>query len=231
MSRIYKENFKPDCGGWIGWGTKGTAKLEMSGGAVVSRSPWWVDYNHAPPGGGYLHLLFALHTTLGPGARWDYKEWSGINRFVSGGFPLDFTNARVTVRLRGEVELRGAELLFLIQAEVGAKTINYVLNKQPFEITPGWTEQSITLVPDPDQWKCMGSRKQRMDFYGWDDVSLVLKDLNVDIILVLHPLDIRPLDTIEEDPHELRAGIDYPLNRNLLPTGFVMMDEIEIRFA
>ena len=148
MARVYREDFKTDCGGWIGWGMEGTAKLEISGGAVVSRSPWWVDYNHAPPGGGYLHLLFALHTTLRPGNRWDYIELAGINRFVSGGFPRDFTNARITARLKGEVELRGAGNILGSQqsghiAQVGydmycrllSKTVSTLRDEETPEIT------------------------------------------------------------------------------------------------
>ena len=39
--------------------------LPIREGAAWSYGPWWVDYNHAPPGAGYLQLLMCL-STKGP---------------------------------------------------------------------------------------------------------------------------------------------------------------------
>ena len=61
-ARIYVENFEDGPGGWLGWDARGPRRLEFVEGAVLSQGPWWVDSNHAPPGGGYLHLLYCLHT-------------------------------------------------------------------------------------------------------------------------------------------------------------------------
>ena len=60
----YVETFDGKGSGWIGWGGPGVGAtaLDIRDGIAVSRSPWWVDFNHAPPGGGYLHLLYALYT-------------------------------------------------------------------------------------------------------------------------------------------------------------------------
>ena len=71
---------------------------------AISRSPWWIDYNHAPPGIGYLHLLYILNTS-GPAGE-HHREVAGKNRFIAGGHGTDFSSARVTVRLRGELEAR-----------------------------------------------------------------------------------------------------------------------------
>jgi hypothetical protein len=65
--------------------------LEIIDGAAASFSPWWVDYNHAPPGAGYLHLVFTL-CSRGPFGE-ALKEMGEDNRFVAGGFPTNFTDA------------------------------------------------------------------------------------------------------------------------------------------
>ena len=51
---------------------------------------------HAPPGAGYLHLLYMLNTAGKPGEH--QREVEGTNRFIKGSFPADFTGARVTLR-------------------------------------------------------------------------------------------------------------------------------------
>ena len=133
--RVYHEDFLSGPGGWASWGTwpedadeppppsgnpgAGSLELELTGGGgFISRSPWWVDYNHAPPGqpaypgvfvkGSYLHLLAGLVTA----------PQSAVvgNPFTSEGFPSDFTNAIVTVRVKGELEARGSRLGLLAQA-------------------------------------------------------------------------------------------------------------------
>ena len=62
--RTYVETFDDGPGGWVGW-SHGLTSLETGPSLVVSRSPWWIDANHAPPGGGYLHLLFADRKEIG----------------------------------------------------------------------------------------------------------------------------------------------------------------------
>jgi hypothetical protein len=70
----YFEDFSAgDQGGWHGWGDivdggtagnpgSGPVVLPLVGGALLSQGPWWLDYNHCPPGNGYLHLLYGLLT-------------------------------------------------------------------------------------------------------------------------------------------------------------------------
>lgn len=230
MGRIYRETFDDGNGGWleaIGNGPRGARPLERMGGAVVSRSPWWIDYNHAPPGAGYLHLLFCLHTRPGPPI---CLEAGGPNRFIAGNFPVDFTNARLTARLCGEVDLRGAEVLFLMQGHVGNHTVGHLLTGQPFHVTPEWSEQTVHLTPDPAQWKCLGVRHDRGETYGYSTAAEVLRNLDVDIFLLLHPLDIVPLQPME-NMHLLKAGEEYEVDRGRLPAGYVAMDEIRIEFA
>src|SRR6185437_12329302 len=91
---IYRHQFRDGPGGWLGWASNsaGAKALDIEAGAAISTSPWWIDYNHAPPGGGYLNILFALHTVHGPNFPEQFKNAGGMNTFVAGGFPLDFTD-------------------------------------------------------------------------------------------------------------------------------------------
>lgn len=221
----YVEEFEDGPGGWAGH----QKALEIENGVAISRSPWWVDPNHAPPGGGYLHLLFALW--MDAGLAESNRPIAGDSRFVSGGFPTDFTNARLSVRIRGEVETRGAKLLLLAQAQVGKIRVNSVLTAQPIDVTPDWSEQTITLAPDDDQWLCIGSRHDLTHHYGYGEIADVVKDLNLDIIMVFHGLDMVPAGPIDGDPDILRAGEDYEADYSRLPEGYVMLDRVSIEFA
>jgi len=230
---IYVETFDSGSGGWLGWisNEEGAKQLEINAGIAISRSPWWIDYNHAPPGEGYLHILFCLHTKHGSDFPESYKQLGGPNRFVEGLYPTDFTNAKLTARLKGECELKGAKVVLIAQAKVGKVFINHVLTGQPFEVTSDWSEQTVTLVPDARQWKCLGSRRDRTTSYGWGEIADVLRDVNADIIFTLHPLEIVPRERIEGDVHQLRAGKDYLVDQSCLPKGCIMLDEVRIEFA
>ena len=50
----------------------------------TTRSPWWIDYNHAPPGAGYLHMLFCTFTRGQLGEY--YREVGGPHRLLDGRF-------------------------------------------------------------------------------------------------------------------------------------------------
>ena len=102
---------------------------------------------------------------------------------------------------------------------------------QPFAVTREWTEQTVTAVPDPRQWTCMGGRHDRADYYGHVDLKAVLADVNVDIMFILFPLSIRPMGPIDGDPHLLRPGKDYPVWQSSLPEGYVVLDKVRIDFA
>src|SRR5262245_60425054 len=102
----YEETFDDGSRGWYSWKPNGSQVPEVRDGRFFERGPWWVDSNHAPPGGaGYLHLLAILwtHPDAVPQHRWP-------NRFVEGGYSRDLTDARLSVRLHGQVELHGAQL-------------------------------------------------------------------------------------------------------------------------
>jgi hypothetical protein len=61
-------------------------------------------------------------------------------------------------------------------------------------------------------------------------LKTVLSDVNTNILLVLYPLKISPMGPIDDDPHHLRPERDYPVWRSELPEGYVMLDEVRIRF-
>ena len=227
----YVEDFDEGPGGWYGWidNASGPKPLEISESCAVSRSPWWIDYNHAPPGVGYLHLLYSLNTH-GPAGE-HHREVAGKNRFVEGGYPTDFSSARVKLRLKGELEARDAQLLFVCQAVHEGICSGWMLHSQPLDVTADWSVQTLTTTPDPDQWTCLGSRHDRRDYYGEVPLTTVLRDVNVDIMFVLYPLEIAPMGPLAGDPDRLRPEQDYPVWRAKLPEGYVVLDQVRIDFA
>lgn len=227
---VYDEHFDQSPGGWWGWvsNSGGPKPLEHRDSTITSRSPWWIDYNHAPPGAGYLHMLFSM-LTRGPVGEY-YKEVGGPNAYLDNKLTRDFTNARMTVRMKGEVELRGAQMALLVQSTVGQMTSAWVLTSDPLHITKDWSEQTITCVPDESKWTCMKGRHDRVDYYGYVELAKVLSDVNCDIILVLFPLTIAPMGPLDGDPHILRPEKDYPVWRSKLPEGYVTIDRIRIEF-
>ena len=76
----FLETFDDGPGGWFGWmdNGRGPRPLERGESCVISHSPWWIDYNHTPPGADYMHLLFMLLTSGSPGEH--HGEVSGENR-------------------------------------------------------------------------------------------------------------------------------------------------------
>ncbi len=150
----YIERFDHGPGGWFGWidNFAGPKRLEEARGALISRSPWWIDYNHAPPGAGYLHMAFCL-LTKGIGYGEAYLEAGGLNRFIEGDFPTDFTGAEITFRVKGELETRGAQFLLLVQ-------------------------QTMVAVPDESQWTCLGARHDRAKSYDRIPIESILKNVN-----------------------------------------------------
>jgi hypothetical protein len=152
-----------------------------------------LDANHATPGAGYLHMVMWLYTD----PRWyEVPRPAPLpytnNRFLEGGFLTDFTRARVTARLRGSVDLKGAQLLLLVHSEINGIMVNQVLHRQPFRVSKNWTEQTVTLQPDEPSWTCLGGRHDMPD-RGCAPIAQVRADVNVDIIFVLFPLKIVPM--------------------------------------
>lgn len=228
---VYREGFDEGPGGWYGWisNAAGPKPLEIRDSCALSRSPWWIDYNHAPPGAGYLNLLYMLNTAGRPGEH--QREVEGENRFVKGAYPTNFIGAALTLRLKGELEARGAQLVLLCQAVHEGICSGWLLTGRPFQVTADWSEQTVTLDADPAHWTCLGSRHDRADYYGVLPLERVLGDVNTDILLVLHPLEVVPMGPLQGDPHRLRPERDYPVWRGRLPEGYVLLDEVRIAFA
>ena len=231
MSRTeYVETFEDGPGGWNGWisNFEGPKPLEYINQTITSRSPWWIDYNHAPPGAGYLHMLASLNTS-GPQPE-AVREIGGRNHFIEGGYPLDFTGAKMTVRLKGELLNQGAEVVVLIQGVVEGICSGWVLTGQPIPVAEDWSEQTVTFAPDPAQWTALGCRHDRTDMYGVKPLPQILSNVSTNIMLILFPLNVVPMGPIAGDPHILRAGWDYPVWRSKLPEGYVTFGEVRIQF-
>lgn len=232
MSRTqYVETFENGPGGWYAWISNfgGPKPLEFGNGTVTARSPWWIDYNHAPPGAGYLHMLACLATS-GPQAE-TIKEAGGPNRFIAGGYPRDFTNAKMTLRLKGELLKRSAEIVVLVQGVIEGICSGWLLTGQPLQVLQQWTEQTLTFASDPAQWTALGSRHDRTDMYGVKPLEQVLRNVDVNVMLVMFPLNVVPMGSLDGDAHVLRAGHDYPVWRSKLPEGYIVLDEVRIQFA
>jgi hypothetical protein len=221
----YVETFDDGPGGWLAWERPGVNVLpEIHNGVITSRSPWGVDANHAPPGLGYLHLLAFLITRASL-----VLDQGRPNRFVDEGYSRDLKNARLTVRLRGKVEQRGAELVLLAQADIPGTRANYVLTGQPFRIAPDWSEQTVILAPDADQWACLGARHDRSHIYGCGDIGVLLHDVNVDLIFVLFPLHIVPVQPVT-DVDRLRPHREYEPDHHYLPEGEILIDTVRLEY-
>jgi hypothetical protein len=188
-----------------------------------------VDYNHAPPGGGYLQLLACLNTR-GPIGEVP-REVGGTNRFVLDNFPVNFTDAAISIRLKGELELAGTNVCLLVQGIQEGICSGWVLTGQPIAVTKEYSEAKLALKPDPKQWTALGSRHDRRDTYGTKPLETVLANVNVNIYLVMFPVKPRPLGPIQGDPHLLRAGRDYPIWPSSIAQGYVAMDRIQIDLA
>lgn len=228
--RAYVETFDHGPGGWY---ADRRYALPVWDGVAYCHGPWWLDSNHAPPGAGYLHLVMWLYTSAK-----HYQEDNEYNRslpyrgsrFAEEGHSTNLTNARMTVRLRGAVDLQGAQLLLLIQGKTDKTTPNFVLTGQPFRVTRDWSDQTVVLRPDPKQWTCLGARHDMVHEYGCDDVAKLLRDVNLDIILALFPLKIVPLSKDIKDLHRTRAGQAYPVDIEALPKGLIMFDTVKIEY-
>jgi hypothetical protein len=226
----YIEDFDTGPGGWMkvvdNWSV--AAPLPVHDSAIWSYGPWWVDYNHAPPGGGYLQLLMCL-MTRGPVGEVP-REVGGANGFLKGNFPTNFTNAELTIRVRGELELAGAHVHLLVQGVQEGICSGWVLTGQPINIDKEYTETKIKAVPDAKQWTCLDSRHDRRETYGTRPLEKILSDVNVNIYLIVFPVNPRPMGPIKGDPHILRAGRDYPVWPSSIAQGYVAVDRIQIDF-
>jgi hypothetical protein len=224
----YEETFDHGSGGWCTWRRHGVnERLDVANGVATIRSPWGVDSNHAPPGAGYLTLLGILYTVpeLAP-----IFSFGSPNPFVDGGYSRDLTNARMTLRMRGDARLRGSEVTLLIQSDVPGARAAFILTGQSFRVTPDWSEQSVTLAPDRSDWTSVGARHDLKHRYGHGDVVEALRDVNYDLIIVLYPLLVVPPPELADDVHRLRPEIDYEPDRRYLPEGEIQIDTVRIEY-
>lgn len=228
----YTEDFQDGPGGWYGFqgNFTGPMLLERLDQSICSYGPWWIDYNHAPPeGAGYLSLLCGI-MTRGP-LNEALKESGGFNRFIDQNCSTNFTNAEFKIRLRGELILKGAQLVLLVQSQQKGICSGWMLTGQPIDVEEQWTEQTLNLTPDASQWTSLGTRPDRADMYGELPLRDVLGNVNVNMYLVLFPLDVRPKGDQVGNLSELRAGRDYHVWQAHLPDGYIVIDSVSMQFA
>ncbi len=231
--QTYVERFDDGPGGWY---ADRCSALTVFDGVAYCYGPWWTDANHAPPGAGYLHIVMWQYTSAvhyQKDSAYTRKLPYRYSRFAEEGWSRNLTNAKLSVRLRGDGDFKEARLVFHVQATTDKTTVNLALTGQPFEITKDWSEQTVTLTPDASQWTCLGSRHDMTDIYGCDDVSKVLADVNLDIIFLLFPITVVPArqSIPAKDIHVLRAVEDYPVDQQYLPKGLIMFDTIKIEYS
>ena len=226
----YIETFDDGPGGWYGWQNNfgGDRPLEIRDGYAISHSPWWIDYNHAPPGAEYMHLLFILDTQGAPSER--HRSVAGQNRFIQGGFGTNFTDAQLTFRVKGELLDKGTQLSLLCQGTFDGVCADWLMTGQTISVTEQWSEETVQATTDESQWTFLGSRHDRTNSYGRVPLQTVISNVNTDILLVLFPLQIMPMGPFDGEMHHLRPEQDYPVWRNQLPEGYVILDEVRIEF-
>ena len=67
--------------------------------------------------------------------------------------------------------------------------------------------------------------------YGWGDIESVLRDVDIDIIILLQPLQIVSLSPLSGGPHVRRVEVDNEVDRAILPTGEICLEEVRIEFT
>ena len=166
-----------------------------------------------------MHMLF-VYLTQGPIKELDSETGGGVqslhtNALVKENFPSDFTDVTITFRLRGELDLRGAQVYFQIWGTVDGISSGYTLTGQPITVTSEWSEQTIRCAPDPEQWTAMGGRHDRSEppapypmTYGNQPLEKVLADC-ADVMVVLYPFDVEPMGPLDGDPN-VRSSAHLP---------------------
>jgi hypothetical protein len=228
--KTYSEDFDEGPGGWIkvvdNWHVP--AALPVRDSALWCYGPWWVDYNHAPPGGGYLQLLACLNTK-GPIGEVP-REVGGKNKFVLDRYPTDFTHAQLTVTCHGELAPADSPVCLLVQGMQEGICSGWALTGQPISVKKEKTTTTLSLAPDPKQWTALGSRHDRRETYGVKPLEKVLASVDVNIYFVVFPVFPKPMGPINGDPHLLRAGREYPIWPSSITQGYVAFDRVQIDF-
>lgn len=228
----YLHKFSDGHGGWF---SDRHYAVRIWDGIAHCYSPWFLDANHAPPGAGYLNIVLWMYTD----ERWYRPDGPAApllpylaSSFVEQGKSRDLRDAKLTVRLRGEVDLKGAELVLIAQSRTEKKPPfrNMILTGQPIRVTEDWTEQTIVLANDPGQWTPIGSRRDLTHVYGNDDVSTLLADVNCNLLFCLFPVKVVPACKEVTDPHAAVAGVDYPVDTRFLAKGLIQFESIRIEY-
>ena len=122
-------------------------------------------------------------------------------------------------------------LTLWVQADVDDTRPNFALTGQSLTVTEDLSEQTLLLSDDPSQWTCVGGRHDKQELYGYGDIRDALRDVNCDLILVIFPLNVIPLDAPLEMRDQLRTHRDYEPDYAYLPSGVIEFDTIRIDYS
>lgn len=150
-------------------------------GFIESRSPWWIDYNHKPPGAGLLNVLFVI---------WLDSYYGGLRQKS-----LDLRDARLHCRVMiAEANLKGNHVYFWFQTfnSEENKYHNYVLTKRPLDVSKAassWRDVTIPINTDGADWTCLGSSQERSDKYACGSIEMDLQNVNANLGFIQMQVD------------------------------------------
>ncbi|HEV8444783.1 MAG TPA: hypothetical protein VGQ27_14965 [Steroidobacteraceae bacterium] len=165
-----------------------TLDVPVEGGRSVLQSPWWLDPNHAKPGGyGHLNLLTWVYLNGMPGSSTE-------------GMPsIDLRDVTLRVSMRAQAfNPAGGRLVFWFQTKMpDGRFANFAYTSSPLDavLPPDGSELSqfnIKLVADPAAWTCLGAAVDRSDFYGCMDVVNAMSAVKDDFGFIIIPVSDSP---------------------------------------
>lgn len=176
-------------------------------GALFLQSPWWLDENHAPPGGaGHLSLV----------------AWVYVRDIESRAPPaqLDLRGARLKAQMRAaQLDLKEGQMVFWFQTSMpGGRFANFAYTGVPLHLQLLEPDEfnviDIELTADPALWTCLGAHESRVDTYGCMPLEEALGCVDIAFGMIVFPVgaspqpELQPSGTIELGSFELwRRGI------------------------
>ena len=166
---------------WQSWQGKFacTSFVPIRDGEVILNSPWWLDNNHAPPGAGYLNLLF----------------YNYIDTIFSGNKKsLNLEDRTLYLKLRSSnLDLKQSKIFFWFQTKaINGKYINFVYTKVPIHLDEKMKTLEIKFTSNASDWICLGSNERRKDTYDCIDLKDAISDVNIDFGLIIFPTSNDP---------------------------------------
>jgi hypothetical protein len=132
---------------------------------------------------------------------------------------LRFDSVQITLRGH-DVDLRGANLYFWVQARPSDKAVDLVLVGQPVDaavLTDVWSTVTLRVAPDAG-WECMNTMPLLSDRYACAPAADVLRDINRRFGLIIYPIACGvPCKQPEQNPTGTIDIDDVTINYRLIP--------------